>query len=178
MTGDQTRRGVLSRGALALGGVSALAGCTSGGNGDGDDGDTPEPTPEPTAEPTATGTATSTEGGESDADHTVVVGPGGSLVFDPAELTVAPGDTVEFSWESNFHSVTVESKPSGSEWTGTGEETHDAGFTHTHTFEVTGTYDYYCNPHRSSGMVGSVTVGEGGGGGGSTGTDGGGNDPY
>ena len=178
MTHNRTRRGVLSRGVLALAGVSALAGCTGGG--DGTPGPTAEPTEEPTDEPTATGTATPTESGGSSADHTVVVGPGGSLVFDPAELSVATGDTVEFSWDSDTHTVTVESKPSGSDWTGTGEETHDAGFTHTHTFEVDGTYDYYCRPHRGSGMVGSITVGDGGGG--STATDGGGggggDDPY
>lgn len=173
MTDDQTRRGLLSRGALALAGVTAVAGCTGGGAGDEDD------TPEPTSEPTDTATATPTESGEPSADHTVVVGPGGSLVFDPGELSVAPGDTVQFSWDSNFHTVTVESRPDGSDWTGTGEETHDAGYTHTHTFDTEGTYEYYCNPHRSSGMVGSITVGAGGGGAaGSGGSGGGGDDPY
>ncbi|MFC7226239.1 plastocyanin/azurin family copper-binding protein [Salinirubellus salinus] len=167
MTDDQSRRRFLSRRAIALAGVMALAGCTSGGNGNGGGDDGPTPSDEPTA--------TATDSGGSNADHTVVVGPAGSLVFDPAELAVAPGDTVQFSWESNFHTVTVESAPSASDWTGTGEETQDAGYTHTHTFEVTGTYDYYCNPHRGSGMVGSITVGDADGG---SGDSGGGDDPY
>jgi plastocyanin len=170
MNPEPTRRALLARSALTLAGVTALAGCTSDG---GDDG-TPAPTEPPTDETTATPTeaATSTDGGGSSADHTVAVGPGGSLVFDPAELTVDPGATVEFTWESNFHTVTVESQPDGANWSGTGEETHDSGYTLTHTFEVAGTYEYYCQPHRSSGMEGTVVVGDGGGGGDATTTGG------
>mgnify|MGYP006308256619 CR=1 FL=1 len=88
VTDDQSRRRFLSRRAIALAGVMALAGCTSGGNGNGGGDDGPTPSDEPTA--------TATDSGGSNADHTVVVGPAGSLVFDPAELAVAPGDTVEF----------------------------------------------------------------------------------
>jgi len=179
MSRRPTRRALLARSALTLAGVTALAGCTSDGGGEGTPASTEPPTDDATSTPAETGTTT--DGGGSTADHTVVVGPGGSLVFDPAELTVDPGATVEFTWESNFHTVAVESQPDGANWSGTGTETHDSGYTHTHTFEVAGTYEYYCQPHRSSGMVGTVQVGEGGGGGGdatSSGGSGGGNDPY
>jgi plastocyanin len=155
--------------------VTALAGCTSDGGGEGTPASTGSPADDATATPAGTDT---TDGGGSSADHTVVVGPGGSLVFDPAELAVDPGATVEFTWASNFHTVTVESRPDGANWTGTGAETRDSGYTHTHTFEVAGTYEYYCQPHRSSGMVGTVVVGEGGGGDSSSTGGSGGNDPY
>ena len=174
MTRNRTRRALLSRGTLALAGVAALAGCTSDGGGD-----TPDPTDSPTAtaDPTDSPTATATPG-DASADRTVLVGPGGSLVFDPAEPSVGPGDTVLFSWESNFHTVTVESQPDGAGWSGTGETTHDEGFTHTHTFEMEGTYEYYCNPHRSSGMVGTIQVGSGGGGDSTPTATSGGDQPY
>lgn len=34
----------------------------------------------------------------------------------------------------------------------------EAGATFEHTFEVKGTYDYFCIPHESIGMMGSMTV--------------------
>jgi plastocyanin len=177
MSRRPTRRALLARSTLTLAGVTALAGCTSDGGGEGTPASTESPADETTATPAE---ADTTDGGGSSADHTVVVGPAGSLVFDPGELTVDPGATVEFTWESNFHTVTVEARPDGANWSGTGAETHDSGYTHTHTFEVAGTYEYYCQPHRSSGMVGTVVVGEGGGGGdsSSTGGSGGNGDSY
>jgi plastocyanin len=171
----QPRRRFLG-GAFGLFGLGSLAGCTSDGGDSGDSGGDGGATDSPTSAPTDSPTGTATPG-DTSPDHTVVVGPGGSLVFDPAELVVAPGDTVAFSWESDFHSVTVDTQPSGADWSGTGETTHDAGFTHTHTFDVAGTYDYYCRPHRSAGMTGTVQVGEGDGGGGSTTTGGDGTPP-
>jgi len=39
--------------------------------------------------------------------------------------------------------------------------TVDPGETYEHTFEVPGTYRYFCIPHEAGGMVGVVTVGEG-----------------
>jgi hypothetical protein len=36
----------------------------------------------------------------------------------------------------------------------------EEGATFEHTFEEPGVYDYYCTPHESTGMIGSVIVGE------------------
>jgi hypothetical protein len=36
----------------------------------------------------------------------------------------------------------------------------EAGATFEHTFETEGVYHYYCIPHESLGMLGSVIVGE------------------
>jgi plastocyanin len=165
-----TRRAVLgSAAAMATG----LAGCTGsqdgGSGGDGSDGGseptptgTSEPTPTATPEPTSTDTATPTPEATAAADETVVVGPDGDLVFDPAELRVEVGATVLWRWDSGGHTVTVESQPDGADWRATGQETHESGHTHTHTFEVAGTHEYVCLPHESAGMVGSVTVGDAG----------------
>ena len=102
--------------------------------------------------------------GQEDGDTvSVVVGPGGSLVFEPADLEIPPGTTVRFTWESDLHNVVVASQPEGADWPGTagGEaETYDTGHEYTHTFETAGTYEYYCSPHRASGMTGSITVSE------------------
>ena len=121
---------------------------------------------------TGTGTAGDSGGGGGGPTEEVIVGPGGSLVFEPGTeepLQIAPGTTVEFVWDSDNHNVVVESQPEGANWEGH-EPLENTGFTYSHTFETLGTYEYYCEPHRSAGMVASIEVVEnpdaGGGGGG------------
>lgn len=80
--------------------------------------------------------------------------------FDPIGLHVEPGTTVTFENVSGTHnSVSYEGRiPEGaSAWR------TPIGETAEHTFEEPGTYDYYCEPHRSLGMVGRIVVGEPGG---------------
>ena len=116
----------------------------------------------------AAGTATAQEGGSEE----VVVGPDGSLVFSPGTdeaLQILPGTTVTFTWDSDNHNIVVDSQPEGAGWEGY-ETIENTGFTYEHTFETLGTYEYYCAPHQSAGMVGTIEVVEnpdaGGGGGG------------
>jgi halocyanin-like protein len=97
-------------------------------------------------------------------------GNGGNLAFDPPAVHVDAGTTVVWEWtgEGGSHNVIHEGGNFESELTAEG------GFTFEHTFESDGVYNYYCQPHRSLGMKGSVVVGTdypttGGGG------DGGGN---
>lgn len=107
---------------------------------------------------TATATESTTEAGPA---ATVTVGPGGSLVFDPGEVTVAVGETVEWRWDSGGHNVVVESQPDGASWAGTdgsATTTYGEGHTHSFSFEVAGTYEYYCAPHQSFDMRGTVVV--------------------
>ncbi|WP_336002816.1 plastocyanin/azurin family copper-binding protein [Halorientalis halophila] len=100
-------------------------------------------------------------GGPTDATGqdsvTVTVGPGGNLTFDPAAVQVSPGTTVTFEWESSNHNVVVEDQPDGASWSGH-ESLEDSGFSFEHTFETTGTYTYYCDPHLPAGMKGVVEV--------------------
>jgi plastocyanin len=87
----------------------------------------------------------------------VDVGPGANK-FDPQTVNIDVGDTVEWTWSSNTHSVT-----SGDPVTGTADGLFDSGvqdqpFTFSYTFTSPGTFDYYCIPHRLVGMIGTVNV--------------------
>jgi len=103
----------------------------------------------------AAGTAAAQEG------ETVAVGPGGNLVYEPATLYVSPGTTVTFEWESDNHNIVVDGQPEGANWEGH-EPLENTGFSYEHTFETVGTYSYYCQPHRTAGMVGEIIVNESG----------------
>lgn len=170
------KRRALLRVAAAGGtiGLGGLAGCIGesddgggGGGADGDggqqaqsDGDTPTDDGSDDGDDTEEGTDDEGTDDGGTAEETIRVGPGGDLVFDPAEASVDVGTTVEWVWDSDTHTVTPESIPDGSDWEGTGSTTHDAGYSHSHTFETEGQYDYYCEPHRSAGMVGTLLVGD------------------
>lgn len=82
--------------------------------------------------------------------------------FDPIGLYVEPGTTVRFEIEAGSHSATayVGRIPSGADPFDSGVIS-DGGFDY--TFDEPGTYDYYCIPHQSMGMVGRIVVGEPGG---------------
>lgn len=145
------RRAVKGIGAVVVG--TALAGCGGGGDGgDGGDG-----------------------GGAPTVDMT------DDLIYDPESITVSVGDTVV--WEnvgSVGHSVTAydDGVPDGATYFASGgfdseQAARDAysvgdpdsgdvleGETYEHTFETAGTYEYFCIPHESAGMVGTVEVQE------------------
>lgn len=84
----------------------------------------------------------------------------GEYYYDPIGLFVEPGTTVTFENASGNHNVVTydERIPEAAD----GFET-EIGQTVELTFEEPGTYDYYCAPHKSFGMVGRVVVGEPGG---------------
>ncbi len=162
--------------------VTGLAGCGgdspdgSGGTdeptaGAGTDTATPADTPASTDPattastdaPTSTDTpaTTVTEAATDDVAQTVAVGPEFQLRFAPETFEVAAGGTVRWVWESGGHNVVAASTPEGSDWSGTPDapdRTFDGGYTYEYTFEVAGSYEYYCNPHRGNGMTGSFTV--------------------
>jgi len=133
---ERTRRDVLR--ATGLGAAAAAAGCIGGGGGSGDEVealDAPEGT------------------------EVVEVGPNGSLKFAPESLTVTSGTPVRFVWLDAGHDVNVQSQPTDANWDGHGA-LESRGFSHEHTFEVPGTYEYVCTPHSTQGMRGSITVEE------------------
>ncbi len=108
------------------------------------------------------GVASAQEEGGGDSGSTVQV----DLVdfaFEPGTeepLTIPPGTTVEFVWQTSNHNINVDSKPGGSDWEGH-EPIENEGFTHEHTFETTGEYHFWCDPHRGLGMIGDIVVEEG-----------------
>jgi len=118
----------------------------------------------------ATGTAAGQE-------QTTTVDMTDGLVFDPDEITVQVG--TEVVWEnvgSVGHSVTAyeEEMPEGTEfWASGGLDSESAardaypgqgdvagGESYSHTFETTGTHEYFCIPHEAVGMLGVVEVTE------------------
>ena len=130
-------------------------------------------TAEGNATQTGTGTGTGTAGGGGGATNTVqMVTESGSYYFDPIGLFVEPGTTVTWTIQSGSHSSTAYAEGNGAASVTRipqGAEPWDSGIlseqgaTFTHTFETTGTYDYFCTPHKALGMVGRIVVGEPGG---------------
>ena len=131
-----TRRHLLQGGIGAV--LGGLAGCASN-------------------QSAAPGTSEEDAGTDS---KTVAVGPDGRYVFTPGTetpLRIAPGTTVKFVWKSDTHNIYVDHQPEGANWQGH-ESIENTGFTYEHTFEVTGTYHYWCGPHKSLGMVADIVV--------------------
>ncbi len=147
--------------------MGTLAGCSGEGDdstdNDGEDGGT--------GDSEGGGTTDSEDGGTGDGENgedggtesatpqeeTVLVGPDTQNVFEPDSLEIPAGTRVRFVWESSGHSLLVDSQPDGAEWEGV-EETQSEGYEHSHTFDVSGTYEYYCDVHQGFGMEGSITV--------------------
>lgn len=95
----------------------------------------------------------------------VIVAPGGVRMFSPNMLSIAEGDTVRWTWQGNFHSVT-----SGSPCTAdlqycspddmncAGGVLSNAGTVYMHTFGEAGDYSYFCSSHCLGGMTGMIHV--------------------
>ncbi|WP_134670478.1 plastocyanin/azurin family copper-binding protein [Halorussus marinus] len=151
--------------------VGGLAGCSSPGSDDEEttDEETTEPDAETTTEATDGETTMAEEGG---AVEVAMITEGSDYYFDPIGVAVEPGTTVTFVNESGSHSSTAYAESNSSaEVTRIPEDAEawnsetltEEGATFEHTFEVEGTYDYFCIPHKTLGMVGRIVVGEPGG---------------
>ncbi|WP_435194421.1 halocyanin domain-containing protein [Natronomonas sp. EA1] len=183
MTDSQLSRRsfVAAAGAASL---TALAGCSSGGDA------TPEPTEEPTDEPTDEPTAepTPTEGGGSGPEArvtdflqsdpaagnfdgniadmtgmdsvTVEVGAegnGGNFAFAPPAFRIDAGTTVEWVWTGKGGAHNVASV-SDSDFDFTNGDPKESGDPYTQSFDNTGVGLYECEPHASLGMKGAFIV--------------------
>ena len=85
-------------------------------------------------------------------------GPDGVMVFEPAVLSVNPGDSVTFKATNPGHnSESMQGMmPEGAEgWQG------GMGQDVTVTFDQDGVYVYQCTPHLMMAMVGVIKVGSG-----------------
>ncbi|WP_277553557.1 plastocyanin/azurin family copper-binding protein [Halobaculum limi] len=103
------------------------------------------------------------EGGEyldarGQSEVTVDVGGGGGLAFLPTDLWIDTGTTVTFEWSSDGHNVIFEETPSDASVSGH-EPLEGSGFSFEVTFDTGGIYKYYCDPHKSLGMLGAIAVG-------------------
>lgn len=90
---------------------------------------------------------------------TVDVGPEGARAFfEPREVAIQPGDTVQWNWADTGFSHSVTSGDNG-----TSNGLFDTGvrgfpFTFSFTFPNAGTFNYFCRPHYKMGMDGVVHV--------------------
>jgi plastocyanin len=98
----------------------------------------------------------------------------GERAFEPESITVSVGETVTWTNDSaDAHTVTAEeqSLPGSTDYFASGGATSEdaaaddiaaglltEGETFSVTFDEPGTYRYYCIPHRSEGMTGTVIV--------------------
>lgn len=110
----------------------------------------------------------------STPDETARVSMTEDFAFDPKTLTVSAGTTVRWVNDSDVgHTVSAYEDripPEAVYFASGGFESERAARndvrggllatadTYEHTFDVTGTYEYVCIPHESSGMTGTVTV--------------------
>ncbi len=101
--------------------------------------------------------------------HTVKLGSDkGMLVFEPKQVTIKPGDTVE--WVNNKvppHNVVFDAakNPTKSVDLAKGLSHKQLLMTPGQEVKTTfpadtpaGDYSYYCEPHRGAGMIGKITV--------------------
>ena len=89
--------------------------------------------------------------------HMLNKGAEGAMVFEPAFLKIAPGDTVTFIPTDKGHNVeTIKDMiPDGAEaFKSKMNETYKV------TFDKAGAYGVKCTPHVGMGMVGVVVVGD------------------
>jgi plastocyanin len=93
----------------------------------------------------------------SGATLTVTVGPGGSISYSPADLTINVGDKVHWVWSALFppHSTTSGSVPTPDGIWDSGVGGSPKSFDH--TFTAAGTFHYFCMVHLSA-MTGTITV--------------------
>jgi plastocyanin len=158
---EMSRRAFLTTAAgAAAAGASGAAAAQETGTSTGTETSSGTGTSTGTSAGTGTGTSGGGGGGGGGGTETVAVGPDGNLVFTPGTeepLQITPGTTVEFVWESDNHNIVVENQPEGAGWSGH-EPIENTGFTYSHTFETLGEYEYYCQPHESAGMLGTIEV--------------------
>lgn len=140
--GRLTRRGLL--GGMVLGSAAALVACSGGASA-------------PAASAPPAGAASSA----------ATVKMTDTNLFDPATVTITKGGTVTWTNSSSMvHSVTDDPAKAANKADAVlpaGAAAWDSGLlnaaaTFTHKFDVAGTYKYFCIPHESLGMLGTIIV--------------------
>ena len=87
-------------------------------------------------------------------EYTITV-DGTNLRFYPTALTINEGDSVRFLWGGEVlpHNAVEENGTFDS-----GEPEREVDYLYTFEFGQSGVYDFYCEPHQSVGMDGTITV--------------------
>ena len=81
------------------------------------------------------------------------------VTFDPDDITITVGDTVEWVWSSSSHTVTNGTGPADPNVGTLFDDPLDVGNTpFSYTFNSVGDVPYFCRPHFSLNMTGIVRV--------------------
>jgi plastocyanin len=83
--------------------------------------------------------------------------------FDPKELVVSRGAKVTWFWDASGHNVRCDDNPPGGDpvcgnTPGLPTTLYDAGYAYGFVYSSLGSFNFYCQPHRTSGMTGVVHV--------------------
>ncbi|MCX2819463.1 plastocyanin/azurin family copper-binding protein [Haladaptatus sp. F3-133] len=140
-------------------GTAGITGCLGDGSGEND-----------TDNQTDQGTDANETADEGPQDYVeVTAGPEGRWAFEPEEVEVTVGGTVEWYFASGGHNATSDpdahykcENPEGAEpfrsYEGDSHlSVNSVDSTFSHTFETAGEYTYVCVPHATR-MVGKITV--------------------
>lgn len=90
-------------------------------------------------------------------DEIVEVGSEGN-VFTPAEVTIQAGETVTWVNVNGWHNVVSYDTDGKNNPLFTSGDPDFTEWQYSYTFTEAGVYDYYCLPHESAGMTGTITV--------------------
>ena len=86
--------------------------------------------------------------------------PGSFHKFVPEVVNINPGDTVRWIWRGQTqHTVTSGDINTGQQDGIFNSPLRDAPYQFSYTFNTAGKFDYFCVPHRTMGMYGTVNVG-------------------
>lgn len=148
------RRTVL-QGLGSIATAGAIAGCSTSDAGGGTDGGSANNKVDNYLSDTSNYDSIVDETGNDEV--TVKVGVqanSGYFGFGPPAIRIDSGTTVVWEWTGQGSSHNVVHKDGEFE----SELKMDEGATFEHTFDSSGTYLYYCNPHKTMGMKGAVVV--------------------
>ena len=92
---------------------------------------------------------------EQETEVHVVTVDSTNLRFTPSTLTINEGDTLRFVWGGQAlpHNSVEENGVFDS-----GDPERDLDFGHVFDYDSAGTYNFFCEPHESVGMLGTVSV--------------------
>ena len=92
---------------------------------------------------------------ENQTEDVIITVDSTNLRFSPPSVTIDEGDAVRFFWDGQFlpHNAVEENGTFDSGDTATNED-----YRFVFLPGLNGTFEYYCEPHRSLGMVGEIIV--------------------
>ena len=92
---------------------------------------------------------------DNNSTDTIITVDSTNLRFSPSSVTITEGDAVRFFWDGQLlpHNAVEENETFDS-----GDTKSDEDYRFVFLPGLNGTFEYYCEPHRSLGMVGQIIV--------------------